>query len=145
MKQISAVLNFVCGALITVLLVSQFAFKKNEGPKNQWYAPPVPEQLSFAGEKVPLERWDVKEKFDRELLINYYNPGTVLFLLKMAHRYFPIISERLKAAGVPDDFKYLCIAESNMVGNARSKSGAIGYWQFMSGTASGYGLRITAE
>src|SRR5690606_23721116 len=100
---------------------------------------------SFAGEQVPLGRWDVREKFDRELLLNYYNPGNIVYLLKLANRNFPVISERLKANGVPDDFKYLCIAESNMQGWAISRSGAVGYWQFMDGTAPGYGLETSSQ
>jgi membrane-bound lytic murein transglycosylase D len=63
----------------------------------------------------------------------------------MSNRYFPIISERLQRAGVPDDFKYLCVAESSLVGNARSRSGAVGFWQFMDGTAPGYGLQVNSE
>ena len=150
MKKYSGALNFVCGALFTVLLVSQFAFKdkfafKNDEAKNQWHVPVVPEQLSFAGEKVPLQRWDVKEKFDRELLLSYYSPGTIIYLSKLANRNFPIISQRLKANGVPDDFKYLCIAESNMQSWAVSKSGAVGYWQFMNGTAPGFGLETSSQ
>ena len=151
MKQYSGVLNFVCGALFTLLLVSQFAFKdkfafrNSEDVKNKWGVPPVPEKLSFAGENVPLQRWDVKEKFDRELLMNYYSPGTIIYLLKLANRNFPVISERLKANGIPDDFKYLCIAESNMQSWAVSKSGAVGYWQFMNGTAPGYGLETSSQ
>jgi membrane-bound lytic murein transglycosylase D len=151
MKQYSAVLNFLCGAFFSLLLVSQFAFKNNDRPKNnegvrnQWFAPPVPEQLSFAGEAVPLQRWDVKEKFDRELLLNYYSPGTIIYLSKLANRNFPIISARLKANGIPDDFKYLCIAESNMQSWAVSKSGAVGYWQFMGDTAPGYGLETSSQ
>jgi membrane-bound lytic murein transglycosylase D len=151
MKRLNGVLNFACGALLTLLLVSQFAFKdknvfksKEEGG-HQWYAPAIPSQLSFSGEKVPLERWDVKEKFDREFLLNYYSPGTVIYLLKLANRNFPIISARLKANGVPDDFKYLCIAESNMQSWAVSKAGAVGYWQFLNGTAPGYGLEVSNE
>jgi membrane-bound lytic murein transglycosylase D len=153
MKQYNGILNFILGALFSVLLISQFAFKndekkgsdKNDVPKHQWYAPEIPEKLSFAGEAVPIERWDVKEKFDRELLLNYYSPGTIVYLIKLANRNFPIISERLKANGVPDDFKYLCIAESNMQGWAVSRSGAVGYWQFMDGTAPGFGLETTSQ
>lgn len=110
-----------------------------------WVAPPSPDELSFAGEEVPLTRWDVKEKLDRELLLNYYSQGNILYLLKLANRNFPIISARLKAHGVPDDFKYLCIAESNMQSWAVSKAGAVGPWQFMDGTAPGYGLEVNAE
>ncbi|MBA2747130.1 MAG: lytic transglycosylase domain-containing protein [Flavisolibacter sp.] len=145
--------NFVAGAIFTLFLFSQFAFADNDpalqknapAPENRWTAPEMPEQLSFASENVPLERWDVKEKFDRELLLNYYSPGHILYLVKLANKNFPIISERLKAQGVPDDFKYLCIAESMMQSWAVSKVGAVGYWQFMPGTAPGYGLTVNEQ
>jgi len=145
MKGLTGALNFLSGVVFTLLLVSQFAFKNSNKDQPQWYPLTMPEELSFAGEKVPLERWDVKEKFDKELLLNYYNQGNILYLLKLANRNFPIISEKLKANGVPDDFKYLCIAESNMQSWAVSKSGAVGYWQFLDGTASGYGLEVSSQ
>ena len=145
MKGLTGALNFLSGVVFTLLLVSQFAFKNSNKGQPQWYPLTMPEELSFAGEKVPLERWDVKEKFDKELLLNYYNQGNILYLLKLANRNFPIISEKLKANGVPDDFKYLCIAESNMQSWAVSKSGAVGYWQFLDGTASGYGLEVSSQ
>ena len=136
----------VCSTGLCLLLISQFAFKSNAEIKtanstgHEWRPPVLPLQLSFAGENVPLERWDVKERLDRELLLNSYNQANIIFLIKMSNRYFPLISERLKANGVPDDFKYLCIAESNLLSGAVSRSGATGFWQFMDGTAPGYGL-----
>ena len=137
------------GSLFTLLLLSEFSFKENSvkaiNKSNQWNAPSLPEAISFADEKVPVDRWDVKEKFDKEFLQIYYSPGAILYLLKLANRNFPIISERLKANGVPDDFKYLCIAESNMQSWAVSSSGAVGYWQFLQGTGSGYGLEISSQ
>jgi membrane-bound lytic murein transglycosylase D len=145
MKRISGLLHFSAGAIITFLLISQFAFKDKSELKTYWTPPALPEQLSFANEPVPLDRWDVREKLDREVLLNYYSQGNIIYLLKLAKRNFPIISERLKANGVPDDFKYLCIAESNMQSWAVSKSGAVGYWQFMNGTAPGYGLEVSAQ
>jgi len=149
MKTFSAVGNFLLGSLFTLLLVSEFSFKENSvkaiNKSNQWNAPSLPEQISFADEKVPVDRWDVKEKFDKEFLQIYYSPGAILYLIKLANRNFPIISERLKANGVPDDFKYLCIAESNMQSWAVSGSGAVGYWQFLQGTGSGYGLEISSQ
>ena len=92
-----------------------------------------------------MQRWDIREKFDKEFLMNYYSPGVIIYLSKLANRNFPVISERLKANGVPDDFKYLCIAESNMQSWALSKAGAVGYWQFMSNTAPGYGLETNSQ
>ena len=134
MKQYRLVLNFLAGSLITFLILSQFAFTNNEEKeineesKNQWYAPAIPEELSFAGEAVPMQRWDIREKFDKEFLLGFYSPGAIIYLSKLANKNFPVISERLKANGVPDDFKYLCIAESNMQSWALSKAGALGYW-----------------
>ncbi len=152
MKKFYYPLVFFSGFFLALLVSALFAFKETDSNKNsdnalpsnanKWYAPALPEQLSFAGEEVPLHRWDVKEKFDKEYLKNYYDQGNILYLLKLAERNFPIISERLKANGVPDDFKYVCVAESNMQGWAVSKAGAVGYWQFMSGTAPGYGLEV---
>jgi len=149
MKTFGVAGNFFLGSLFTLLLVSEFAFKENSvkgmSKSNQWNAPALPEEISFADEKVPVDRWEVKEKFDKEFLQIYYSPGGILYLIKLANRNFPIISERLKANGVPDDFKYLCIAESNMQSWAVSSSGAVGYWQFLQGTGAGYGLEISSQ
>lgn len=152
MKKFAPALQFVLGSILTLLIVSQFSFRNESrslfGEKESrpnWFPPQAPQELSFAGEKVPLERWDVREKLDREMLLNYYSQGNIIYLLKLANRNFPIISARLKANGVPDDFKYLCIAESNMQAWAVSKAGAVGYWQFMDGTAPGYGLEVSND
>lgn len=153
MKRYTSVFNFAAGAVVTFLLISQFSFKsgandikpEQKPASPEWRAPAIPQQLQFAGEAVPLDRWDVQERFERELLINTYSPANILLLLKRSGRYFPVIAERLKANGVPEDFKYLCIAESNLQGNAVSRAGAVGYWQFMNGTAPGYGLEANAQ
>ena len=135
-------LQFVAGIFVGILLLAQFAFKKdNHSPVNEWHIPEIPESISFAGEEVPIKRWEIKERFDRELLIIYYQTSTIIYLNKLANRYFPIIEERLKANGVPEDFKYLCVAESNLQ-NAISRVGATGFWQFMSYTGPGYNLEI---
>lgn len=148
-RQTTAIINIAIGLVLGLLITAQFAFKdnskKNEEAEAKYFTPSLPEQLSFAGEIVPLDRWDVKERLDREVLFNYYNQANILFLKKLANRYFPIISARLKANGVPDDFKYLCVAESNLLAGARSGVGATGFWQFMNGTAPGYGLVVNDQ
>jgi membrane-bound lytic murein transglycosylase D len=106
--------------------------------------PSVPDSFVLFGEKVPLHVWDVHERFDRELLVNTYLHGPTLYILKLYKRYMHVIEERLKANNVPDDFKYLCVAESALQ-NQISKAGATGFWQFMRGTAPGYGLEVNAE
>lgn len=107
-------------------------------------APSIPDSFVLFNEKVPLEIWDVRERFDREVLINTYLQGTSLYILKLYTRWIPVIEERLKANNVPDDFKFLCIAESALQ-NAISKAGATGFWQFMRSVAPGYGLEVNTE
>lgn len=135
-------------ALICLMGIQACTSKASDRNNNtvvyEWRPPVLPRQLSFAGEEVPLQRWDVKERLDRELLVNSYSHGNVLFLMKLSARYFPIIAQRLKAAGVPEDFKYLCIAESNLIAGATSRVGAVGFWQFMGETAPGYGLEANS-
>ena len=106
--------------------------------------PDVPKSFDLFGEKMPLELWDVRERFDRELLVNTYMQGSTAYIIKLMSRWLPMIEARLKANNVPDDFKYLCIAESALQ-NQISKAGAVGFWQFMSGTAPQYGLYIDHE
>jgi membrane-bound lytic murein transglycosylase D len=149
MKNVGGFVAFFSGVLLTLLILAIFSFMNDEKqmgkktgavPINTFYAPKLPQQLSFAGEPVPITREDVKEKFDKEFLKIYFDAGNMIYLIKLSNKNFPVIEERLRANGVPDDFKYLCIAESNMQSWAASKAGAVGYWQFMPSTASGYGL-----
>jgi membrane-bound lytic murein transglycosylase D len=143
---IPATMNMMAAALLALFLFTQLAFnERKERVTPQWHAPSLPDKLDFAGEAVPLDRWDVEERLDREVMLNFYSPGNILLLMKMSNRYFPIISERLKANGVPDDFKYLCVAESNLQSAAISRSNAVSFWQFLNGTAPGFGLEVNSE
>jgi len=105
------------------------------------YALKTPENLSFCDEKVPLELSDVRERLDRELLVNTYWQSNMLLLIKRSFRFFPLIEKILKEEEVPDDFKYLAVIESGLE-NVRSPKGAKGIWQIMSGTAKEYGLEV---
>jgi membrane-bound lytic murein transglycosylase D len=105
------------------------------------YALPIPESMDFAGEPVPLDEPDIRERFDRELLVNTYWQSNGLLLFKKANKYFPIIEPLLKKHGLPDDFKYLAVAESALENN-RSPAGAAGFWHFLSSTGKEYGLEI---
>ncbi|MBW2961495.1 lytic transglycosylase domain-containing protein [Mesonia aestuariivivens] len=105
------------------------------------YALSMPENLNFAGESVPVEDPDIYERMDRELLVNTYWQSNGLLLIKRAHKYFPIIEPILKKNGIPDDFKYLAIAESGLT-QIVSPAGATGFWQLMSATAQEHGLEV---
>jgi len=104
----------------------------------------IPTEIEFAGEKVPLAQLDVLENLDRELLVNTYWQSQTLLFIKRANRFFPAIEPILKKNGIPDDFKYLSVAESGLT-NAVSPSNAVGFWQLLEGTAKDYGLEVNAE
>lgn len=101
----------------------------------------MPAEINFAGEKAPLQISDVRERLDRELLVNANLHATTLLILKRANRAFPVIEPILKKYGVPDDFKYLAVIESGLV-NVVSPAGARGVWQFMPDTGKEKGLEI---
>jgi hypothetical protein len=100
--------------------------------------------FSFADEAIPADNFDAIERLDRELLINTYQHATTLLNIKTANRYFPVIEPILKKYGIPDDFKYLSVAESNLR-MATSSAGAKGIWQFIESVGSSYGLEINAD
>ncbi|MCF4101789.1 lytic transglycosylase domain-containing protein [Gillisia sp. M10.2A] len=105
------------------------------------YALPMPENLNFAGESVPIENPDIYERMDRELLVNTYWQSNALLLIKRANKYFPVIEPILAEYGVPDDFKYLAVIESGLT-QAVSPARAVGFWQIMEGTGKDYKLEI---
>jgi membrane-bound lytic murein transglycosylase D len=102
------------------------------------------DHYEFAGERVPVENFDVRERLERELLVNSYWHSSTALNIKMAHRYFDMIEPILEEEGIPSDFKYLAVAESNLR-NVTSPAGAKGIWQFLANTGRGYGLEINAE
>lgn len=99
--------------------------------------------LNFCGEPVPLQAPDVRERLERELLISLGNRPQVILWIKRSARYLPHIEKVLKDKGMPDDLKYLAIAESALRIHARSVKGATGIWQFMEATALKYQLKVS--
>lgn len=108
------------------------------------YAPVIPDTLYFAGERVPLEVYYVREALDNELIVNMYRQSATVQYFKRANRYFPIIEPILKKNGIPEDFKYLCVIESGLT-NATSPAKAQGFWQFIKSTGTTYGLEVNDE
>lgn len=108
------------------------------------YGVEVPGKVKFAGEPVPLDLFDVKESLDRELLSNTYFHSQTIRLIKLANRYFPVIEPILKKNLVPDDFKYLAVAESGL-SQAVSPARAVGFWQILKATAQENGLEVGKE
>ena len=104
----------------------------------------IPEDLNFAGERVPQDDPEIMERIDREFLVNTYWQSNALLLMKRSHKYFPIIEPILSRHGVPEDFKYLAVAESGLQ-NIVSPAGATGFWQIMKQTAREYGLEVNSN
>lgn len=101
----------------------------------------LPEKIDFSNEIAPLHLADVKERLDREMLVNINLHSATTLILKRANRVFPIIEPILKKNNIPDDFKYLAVIESGLV-NAVSPAGARGIWQFMPETAKEKGMEV---
>ncbi|WP_395066401.1 lytic transglycosylase domain-containing protein [Flavobacterium sp.] len=141
MKKIQVVALIALMVLVSGLFV--FATSGDEKKKilHEGTAQYFPTTVDFAGEKAPLQIADVKERFDRELLVNANLHSSTILIIKRANRAFPIIEPILKKYGVPDDFKYLAVIESALT-NAVSASGAKGVWQFMPETAKEKGMEV---
>ncbi|MFN8699481.1 MAG: lytic transglycosylase domain-containing protein [Flavobacteriales bacterium] len=143
-------------AAVLVLTILGFADRKEPGAeanlhysrqiaeKYRVFSLPLPEKASFAGEEVPMNEWDVRERMDRELLVNTYWQSNTLLAIKRAQRWFPVIEPILSKYEVPDDFKYLAVVESGLT-MAVSPSGATGFWQFLEATGKEYELEVNEE
>ena len=141
MKTNKALLSTLAVVLISGILVFGIAGDNKDKLMHEGTAMFFPESIDFAGESAPLQITDVKERLDRELLINANLDATTALIIKRANRAFPIIEPILKQYGVPDDFKYLAVIESGLI-NATSSSGAKGVWQFMPDTAKEKGMEV---
>lgn len=144
-------LSSIVVLFFVIIISSLFIFGRKNQPVNdnekstsEYYkikALKIPEKLWFAGERVPLEKEDIKERIDRELLVNTYWQSNGLLMFKRTHKYFPIIEPILKRNGIPDDFKYLAVIESGLM-NVGSPAGARGFWQLLKDTAKEKGLEV---
>lgn len=150
----------ILGLIAIILISSLFIFSAKKNTKTtaintvdnetntsesyQIKALKIPSNLNFAGEAVPIEKEDIKERIDRELLVNTYWQSNGLLLFKRTHKYFPIIEPILKKNGIPNDFKYLAVIESGLQ-NVTSPAGARGFWQIMKATAKENGLEVNAN
>ncbi len=142
---LTLILVFCIGASIPVLIGSSQVNEQHSAKSEVPYcvtSPTVPAQVTFDGETIDLRRYDRRERMDREMMAFTYMHSTTMLLIKRANRYFPIIEPILKANGIPDDFKYLMVIESNLNSIARSPAGAAGLWQFMPTTGREFGLEV---
>jgi membrane-bound lytic murein transglycosylase D len=134
----------ITSVLAILIIVSSSKTNITENKSNAISLVPLPDKIEFAGEQVPVNYFDVKEGLERELLVNTYWHSQTLLLIKRSKRYFGLIEPILKKNNIPDDFKYLALAESGFA-NVTSPAGAVGFWQFISSTGKQYGLEINNE
>lgn len=141
----------VCFILFLVLgnssteIKSAVAIQTDEFPQEyKIVSPKFPESLSFAGEGVPIENFEVFERIDREILVNTYWHSATILTLKRANRWFPVIENILRNNNIPDDFKYIAAIESGLI-NVVSPAKATGFWQLLEEPAKKYGLEINDE
>lgn len=106
--------------------------------------PALPSEMTLFGEEILIDNFDMRERLDKELIVNTYFHSSTVQILKKANRYFPVIEKILQEEGIPEDMKYLCVIESAL-NQATSPSGAKGFWQFMPAAGLENGLRIDAE
>jgi membrane-bound lytic murein transglycosylase D len=144
---ISMAVGLVCGTCIYAVKEVRDQEKEYRNQFSRYYriyAPEVPDKMDFAGERVPLDQEFVRESLDREIMANTFMQSSTILMFKRAWRWFPIIEPILKRNEIPDDFKFLALAESNLA-NVVSPAGAEGFWQFLKPTGQKYGLEITEE
>lgn len=128
---------------------TQEKFSENEVVKEipvngEFVLPELPKEVEFCGRLIALDNFDVRERLDKELIVNTFYHSSTIQSFKRANRYFSEIESILKQEGVPEDFKYLCLIESGLT-QAVSPSGAKGFWQFMPTTGKEYDLIINDE
>jgi membrane-bound lytic murein transglycosylase D len=151
-KNLFPLFGFIAGIIFTALIFFSYSISADNDQEAGEAFFNLPQQIRsvkmnktfhFAGEPVPINE-DTRERLDRELSVNAYWQSTTLLNIKMSHKHFPVIEKILKEQGVPDDFKYLSVAESSLR-NATSSAGAKGYWQFMKPAAAELGLEMSAD
>lgn len=154
-KGLFSIAGFLCltaGSLLIWLFACRFVEKTDEPERfNQAiraryaiYPPDMPAKIDFCGERVPLNRFDILEALDREVLVNMYWQSNTLLYLKRAGRWFPLIEKILAEEKLPSDLKYLAVIESGLMQTV-SPAGAAGFWQIMRTTGQEYGLEVNAE
>ncbi len=113
---------------------------KREGERFFLSSFKLPEKLFFAGQPVPLDNWQVRERIEYEFYQFLEEQGESIILAKRMGRCFPPVEKQLAKAGLPDDLKYMLLVESKCIAAAYSRAKASGPWQFIGSTGKRYKL-----
>ena len=147
-------IQYILAALILVLTAGYFFSAKQANPDNPSQhadtqrdnntaiiLQDIPDDLNFAGERVPIEDIDIRERYDREIIINTHFHSNTILLIKKANRWMPSIIPVLREHGIPEDFAFLPFVEGGL-SNDRSPKGAVGFWQLLADTARELELEV---
>ncbi len=136
----------VAGCLSVILLVGGPTFAADDKVVPSLLESLRLEQsLTFCGEPIPLQDSEVRERMEKELLLSLWDRDQAVLWLKRSTRYLPVIEAMLAQAGLPDDLKYIALAESALRPHVGSPKGAIGFWQFLPETGRRYGLSVNQQ
>lgn len=142
-NNIILILGFSVILFISVMGVTSFSYSANNTTE-QYTLPPLPEKIDFCNEEVPIWNFDVKERLEKELLVNKFFHSQTFQVLRKTKRFLPVIEPILKKYNIPDDLKYISVIESNLE-NLVSYRGATGFWQLMPDAAKELGMEINDE
>ncbi|HEY7130520.1 MAG TPA: lytic transglycosylase domain-containing protein [Nitrospira sp.] len=117
---------------------------KREGERFYLSSFKLPDKLTFAGQPVPLDNWQVRERIEYEFYQFLEDQGESIVLAKRTGRCFPPAERQLAEAGLPDDLKYMLLVESKCISAAYSRAKASGPWQFIPSTGRRYRLKSDA-
>ncbi len=144
----SSILCFLIFAFLYTGAKVIFARNENPvdytGPSQNLFNLHIPKDLHFAGEPIPQDDYSIKENMEKVFNSGSFERSTAFVLFSRASSWFPMIERILKKNNIPDDFKYIALAESRLT-NSTSPQGAVGFWQFVPTTGSHYGLEINSD
>jgi len=148
-KYLSIILSSLILLAASLIFLSATRHQNNrpELPIMQTFSatPRFDNEQTIFGQNYDFSRYDLHERYERELTNICYTHNSSLQTLKRANRYFPILEPILREEGIPTDFLYLCCIESSLNVRAKSPAGACGLWQFMPETGRQYGLIVNDE
>jgi hypothetical protein len=113
---------------------------KREGERFFLSSFKLPDKLTFAGQTIPLDNWQVRERIEYEFYQFLEDQGESIILAKRTGRCFAPAEKQLADAGLPDDLKYMLLVESKCIAAAYSRAKASGPWQFINSTGKRYKL-----
>lgn len=109
----------------------------------------TPNRDSLAAHRAPMI-FDLPVTYNPQVsywIAHFQSTGRKWFevWLERSSMYMPFLQRQLEASGLPLDLAYMVMIESGFSATARSKSGAVGPWQFIASTGKNYGLLITPQ